>query len=257
MRKPILRGYYGSIFFEFLLQDRVADAIILLPSFPSGNDFSDLMDLFYEMGYHVFIPRYRGTYQSSGVFLSKNPVNDLVEFMKHLDTGKAKSLWDMKTYSFRTYKKLLITWGFGAPIAFGLAAKSNALNHIIVQAPIWDFKRYNEDNDSQDLQKMSDFVSRAYKNCYRFKFNDIIKKLTRFEELSPEYYTNRLIINKTPILVMHDPNDKFVSFKQTKERLGKIPKLTYIEHYLGHKLNRSMLSAFWKEIDKFIKLNYI
>jgi hypothetical protein len=60
-----------------------------------------------------------------------------------------------------------------------------------------------------------------------------------------------------PVLVMHDPNDRFVAFRHTEEMLGQLPRRTYLEHLLGHKLTRDLLITYWKEIDKFIKINYV
>ncbi|MEM4259325.1 MAG: hypothetical protein QXS38_01000 [Candidatus Pacearchaeota archaeon] len=255
MKKPILRGYFGGIFVEFVLQDRLADAIILLPNFPSGNDFSELIAFFFEKGYHVFVPRYRGSYQSAGKFLSKNPVDDLIGVLNALDEGEIKSLWDGKKQSFRINKKILVSSGFGGAIALGLAAKSGLASHLILQAPIWDFKMHNSNGDEQDIEKMSEFVRNAYKNCYRYSFKNFRRKMSKFEELNPAYYLPR--VNELPILVMHDPNDKIVNLRHTKEKIALLQKATYLEHYLGPKLNADILSAYWKDIDKFIKINYV
>jgi len=46
MKKPILKAYYGGIFFEFILQDRIADAVIILPGFPGRNDYNELIEFF-------------------------------------------------------------------------------------------------------------------------------------------------------------------------------------------------------------------
>lgn len=257
MKQPILRGYFGGIFYEFVLQDRLADAIIILPGFPSRNDFKDLIKFFFERGYHVFVPRYRGSYQSSGIFLSKNPVDDLILFTEHLKKGEAKSLWDMEKKTFKINKKILLTESFGAPIALGLAAKSKEFSHVIVQAPIWDFVTHNRDKDEQDLAHLSDFVQRAYKNCYRFKLKNIMRKLWKFDELRPEYYLPIANDSALPVLAMHDTNDRMVAFKKTKEMSERMKRFTLIEHYLGHKLKVDVLGAFWKDIDKFIKINYV
>ena len=255
MKKPILRGYYGGIFFEFVLQDRSADAIILLPGFPSGNDFNDLISFFYEKGYHVFVPRYRGTYQSTGVFLSKNPIEDMSFFLDNLEMGSAKSVWDMKKENFKINKKILVSGSFGGAIALGLAAKSGKISHIILQAPVWDFEAHNAEGNEQDFEKTTEFVRNSYKNCYRFRFKSLKKKLGKFEELGPEYYLPR--VKQIPILVMHDPNDKEVLLRHTKENMNSLERGTYLEHYLGHKLTRDILTAYWKDIDKFIKINYV
>ena len=254
MKKPILRGYYGGIFFEFVLQDKKADAVVILPGFPSGNDFNDLISFFFGKGYHVFVPRYRGSYQSSGIFLSKNPIDDLIFFVEHLKEGEAKNLWDMKKESFKINKIILVGGSFSGSIACGLNAKYPVFSHLILYAPIWDFNEYNSDGREQDVQKIIDFVKNTYKNCYRFKFKDIAKKMNKFDELNPAYYIPKLNL---PVLVMHDPNDREVSFKYTKKYLEMIPNATYLEHYFGHKLTGDLLSAFWKEIDKFVKINYL
>ncbi len=255
MKKPVLRGYFGSMFFEFILQDRLADAIIILPGFPSGNDFTDLIDFFYNKGYHVFVPRYRGMYQSTGVFLSKNPIDELVSFLDNLDSGFAKSLWDGKKQGFRINKKIIVGAGFGGALALGLAAKSGKISHLMLQAPIWDFNTHNVNGDEQDMEKMAGFVKSAYKNCYRFTFKNFKRKMKKFTELTPDFYMQK--VKQMPVLVMHDPNDKIVSFKHSQEKMEWLQKKTYLEHYFGHKLTKDMLAAYWKEIDKFIKVNYV
>ncbi|MDP3881712.1 MAG: alpha/beta fold hydrolase [Nanoarchaeota archaeon] len=255
MKKPLLKAYYGGIFFEFVLQDRLADAVIILPGFPGRNDYNELVELFFDRGYHVFVPRYRGSYQSSGTFLSKNPVDDLIMFSKNLDKGFAKSLWDMKKQSFKINKKILIAGSFGGSIACGLAAKQSDFSYIVLASPVWDFTNHNKDGGEQDLKHLTTFCERAYRNCYRINFKDLQTKMAKFKELSPEYYISALM--NLPILVFHDPNDKIVSFNHTKEMLPKLNKVTYIEHYLGHGLTDDLINAFWKEVDKFIKINYV
>ncbi|MEM4270740.1 MAG: prolyl oligopeptidase family serine peptidase [Candidatus Pacearchaeota archaeon] len=254
MKEPILRAYYGGIFFEFIVHDKAADAIIILPGFPSGNDFKDLIKFFFNQGYHVFVPRYRGTYQSTGKFLSKNPVDDMIMFVKHLGGGSAKSLWDGKKKTFNINRKILVGLGFGGTIALAVAAKYPGFSHLIAVAPIWDFTKHNKDGDEEDLKKITEFVKRAYQNCYRYEFNDIIKKLKKFEEIKPEFYMQHLNL---PVLILHDPNDKFVAFRNSKEMTSRLSKGTLIEHYLGHKLSADVVNALWKDIDKFIKVNYV
>lgn len=200
------------------------------------------------------MPRYRGTYQSTGIFLSKNPVEDMIFFIEHLKEGEVKNLWDVKKEHFKINKLILIGGSFSGALACGLSAKHPVFSHLILYAPVWDFNEHNSGGDEEDLQKITNFVKNAYKNCYRFKFKSLVKKLNKFDELKPPYYIPKL---NFPVLVMHDPNDKAVAFRHTKKYLDLIPKATYLEHYLGHKLTSDLLSAFWKEIDKFIKINYL
>jgi len=172
-----------------------------------------------------------------------------------LEKGEVKNLWDMKKTAFKIKKKLLVGSSFGGAIACGVAAKYPVFSHLILLAPAWDFSRHGEKGDEQDFKKLTAFVKRAYKNCYRFTFDDLVKKLSKFEELKPEYYVPRL--QKMPVLVLHDPNDKIVAFQHTKEMLEKFPKATLIEHYFGHGSVDVPLRSYWKEVDKFVKVNYL
>jgi pimeloyl-ACP methyl ester carboxylesterase len=255
MRNPILKGYFGSTFFDFILQDNLADAVIILPGFPSNNDFSGLIHHFYNKGYHVFVPRYRGTYQSHGKFLGKNPVDEIADFVNRLDSKVVKDLWDGKKKQFKLGKKIIVADSFGGAIACGLAAKyPSKFSHLILSAPIWDFQKYNLDGKEQDIEAMTEFVRKSYKNCYRFKFKSIKKVLAKYQELKPEFYASKL---KLPVLVVQDPNDTFVSIKRTQEMIPKLLKVTLLEHRLGHYLTEDLMAIHWQDIDKFIKINYL
>jgi len=172
-----------------------------------------------------------------------------------MDKGYAKSLWDMRKHEFKINKKIIVTGSFGGTIACGLAAKQPGFSHLILASPIWDFARHNEKGDEQDLKHLTEFAARAYKNCYRVGFKDLQARMAKFKELNPEYYISAIM--NLPILVFHDPNDKVISFNHTKEMLPKLNNATYIEHYLGHGLNDHLINAFWKEVDKFVKINYL
>ena len=257
MKKPISSAYYGGIFFDFILHDRTADAAIILPNFPSHNSYEKLMKFWFDRGYHVFVPRYRGTYQSNGKFLGKNVAEDMIEFVRNFDKGYIKNLWDGKKKTFKVHKKILIAGGFSGAIACGMAAKSNLFSHLILASPIWDFSSHNSDGNEQDLAALIEFVSKSYKNCYRFSFKNLKRVLGKYKELHPNYYLPRLHDGNFPVLVFHDPNDKNVSFAKTKSVIERMPNVTLIEHYLGHGLSDDLFSVFWKDVDKFIKINYI
>lgn len=69
MEKPILKAYYGDIFFEFIVHDKPAEAILYLEGFPSSGSHEQEIGFLYKKGYNVFVPHYKGTYQSRGRFL--------------------------------------------------------------------------------------------------------------------------------------------------------------------------------------------
>jgi hypothetical protein len=257
MKKPISTAYFRSIFFDYILQDKKADAVIILPNFPSHNSYENPIKFWFDRGYHVFMPRYRGTYQSNGKFLSKNVVDDMIDFAKSIEKGSVKNIWDGQKKEFKVNKKILIAGGFSGAIACGMVAKSDLFSHLILASPIWDFESHNSEGNEQDLNALLEFVGKSYKNCYRFSFKNLKKAVAKYKEIHPNYYLPKLHEGKFPVLVFHDPNDKNVSFAKTKSVVEKMPNATLIEHYLGHGLSGDLFSVFWKEVDKFIKINYL
>ncbi len=252
MAKPILKAYRSKIFFEFLVhKSDSADAIIILPGFPSSNNEDKLMRFFYEKGFNVFYLRYRGSFQSKGYFLESNLVDDMIQCINQINKGKVVSLWGLEEKSFKNRDLILLTGSFGGAIACGIAAKSNHLiSKIILLAPVWDFDKHNTTYEEQDLPHLLDFVKRAYQNLYRIKFNNLISQLHKFRELSPEYYLKKL---DCPLLVFHDPEDKTVSIEHTKGIIKKIKKSKLIEHNLEHGPSEELIKRYWNEIEKFIK----
>ena len=186
MKEFILKSFYGDIFFEFILQNKPADAFILLPGFPSANYHDDIMRFLHEKGYNVFFPRYRGSYQSGGKFLETNIVRDMESFLINLNSGNALSLWNMKEKKFKIKRKILLSGSFGGAVSCGLAAQNKHFTHLILSAPVWDFKKHNLYGDEEDLDYLSNFVKKAYKNCYRYNFEKLTEKLTKIKEINPD-----------------------------------------------------------------------
>lgn len=253
MEKPILKAYYGNIFFEFLTYDEPKDSVIFLPGFPSSNKYDVEMRFLFKKGYNVFFPRYKGTYQSKGLFLKSNIVRDIQKFLNEIKKGKAESLWDLNIKKFSTRKIILFGGSFSGAIACGLSSIDKNISKIILSAPVWDFKKHNSDGNEQDLQKLVPFIKRAYSNLYRFRFNNLINTLFQFKELSPSFYLEKLQNKQIPILVLHDPRDKTVSIKHSLYMKNKLPKLKIIKHFLGHPFGIKLIENKWKEINKFIK----
>jgi len=252
MGKPILKGYYGPIFFEFLVHERPADVIIILPGFPSSNNMDEEMKFLHEKGYHVFFPRYKGSYQSKGKFLARSPVDGLIDFVKNLQNSKAISLWDMKEIQFKLKRLILLGGSFSGVISCGLSVKYPIFSHLVLIDPVLDFSKVNQEGNEEDPVNITQFVKRAYYHLYRYDFDDIAKAIGKYKELSPDYYSSKL---KIPILVFHDPDDHVVSINHTIRLSKNIKNLKLIKHSLGHSFDIKLLQAYWEEISSFLNKN--
>ena len=250
MSKPILKAYYGDIFFEFLVYPDRRDSIIILPGFPSSNVMDEIIYFLHEKGFNVFVPRYRGSYQSKGQFLRKNPIIDLINFIDQLKKGKAISLWDDSRISFETNQIFVFGGSFGGSMALALTASSKEISKVVSVSPIWDFKKHNKQSNEQNLDKMTNFVKRAYKNLYRYQFNSLIQAMSKFKEFTPEYYSNKLNI---PVLVFHDPEDKTVSINHSRDMKTAIKNMQIVESNTGHGLSIKLLDKHFDKIKAFLR----
>ena len=157
----------------------------------------------------------------------------------------------MQEIFFKNKSLIILTGSFSGAIACGIAAKSkNIISKIILSAPVLDFRKHNSIYEEQDLISLLNFVKRAYLNLYRIKFNNLVNQLNKFQELSPQYYMERL---DCPLLIFHDPKDKTVSIEHTKEAIKLLKSSKLIQHNLGHGLSELLIKKYWNKIKNFIE----
>lgn len=248
MKKPVLKAYYKDIFFEFMVHDKPADTILLLEGFPSSSTHAEQIQSLNEKGYNVFVPHYKGTYQSKGKFLESNIVQDMKGFVEEMRKNYAINLWDMSKVEFKIKKLILFGASFSGAICCGLSTLIK-FDKIVLFSPVLDYSRLNENGDEQDPNHLIPFVKRAYENLFRIEFKSLTERMNQFKECSPQYYLPRI---KCPLLILHDPNDKTVSIRISREIVKKVKKASLIESKNGHKMENT-LNEKWKTIDDFIK----
>lgn len=283
----ILKSYYGDIFFEFLADKDNSDSIIILPGFPeSGKDNEMMFDL-YEKGFNVFRPRYRGSFQSKGRFLENStttdttdnkgttsnansatttdnngysenlepwssktfsPVQGMKEFVEGLMEGEAVNLWNDTKVKFEPGNLHLVAGSFSGCIACGLESEMDSFSSITLFSPVWDFSKHNEEFDEQNLERLTNFVKKAYRNLYRFSFSNLKERMKKFDDLNPENYLDNL---DTDLTVFHDPKDCVVSIEHSRRMVGRINGADLVEHGEGHGVKHGILEEhFENEVRK-------
>ncbi len=244
----ILKSYYGRIFFEFLVHKNPSDTILVLEGFPSEAEHKKQIEFLYDQGYNVFWPHYPGTYQSEGEFLDKNPVLELSDFIDELKKGEAINLWDMSKINFKTNKLFLFGSSFSGAICGGLANKRK-FDGIVLFSPLWDFSDHHKEGNEQDLNHLVLFVKRAYKHLFRFKWDSLSKKIKEFPECDSREYIQGL---NSPLLVLHDPQDKTTSIIHTIKIKKSLPKMKLLRHRMGHGMGKVLFQK-WGKIEEFLR----
>lgn len=238
--RHILRSYADGVYFEFLVAEEEREAVVLLDGFPSSNDREEEVRLLFENGYNVFYPRYRGTFQSDGLFLETDPSITMSQFLDYVQTGSTRSLWDEQEIRFHNKTLHLVSGSFGGAVSLAVAHQPR-VDSVLLFSPVWNFGEHDEFYEEQDLDHLTSFVRRAYKNLYRFGFGNVKDEMKRFPLCKPAHY---LPLSDTTVTVFHDPADTITSVEHSRKYVPRLANGELREASFGHGLQISTLRSF-------------
>ncbi|GMQ95086.1 MAG: hypothetical protein BMS9Abin13_196 [Patescibacteria group bacterium] len=209
---------------------------------------SDSKLLFYlsKKNYWVFLPRYRGTWESDGSFLAKPPHIDIIDMIDELPKG-FKDLWSGEVYKIRTPEIYIIGSSFGGTVAI-LAAKDKRVRRSVAFSPAINWRI---GDNPKELDWLESFTKSAYGNGYRFRREDW-NKLRSGKLYDLMAHVDKLDPKK--LFIIHARDDKVVysrSSEQFSEELGcKFWELDRGGHFF---LSEMMNPMFSRKIFRFLK----
>lgn len=136
--------------------------IILCGGMPGYPGRSALPEFFSKKGYWVFVPRYRGSWESGGSFLKISPQRDVLDIMDQLPRG-FKDLWSGKTYKIARPEIYLIGSSFGGAAVI-LASRDPRVRRAIALSPVTDWR---VETKTEPISKLEQFTHTAFGNAYR------------------------------------------------------------------------------------------
>lgn len=252
-RFPIHRTRIGKdIVAEFAVPPRKTEqkkgrVIILAQGVPSTPTKSSLMEFLAREGFYVVFPRYRGTWESEGVFLKEEPTVDILAVIEGL-SGGLKSVWTGETILFPEKPKFfLFVSSFGGPAGL-LLSQHQAVRAVIAFSPVVDWTMRSK---AEPMEKMFDFVKFAYGESFRMERKDF-NKLGKTDFYDPTKQSDKVSGDK--VLIFHAKDDESVPY-ETVQRFGekhhiKIEVATRGGHY---GLSEASVPSKWLKIKKFIQ----
>ena len=230
---------------EFLPPVRPSSRVIIfcsgLPGWPGKKD---LAEFYAKKGYWVFIPRYRGSWESEGKFLARSPHLDVLDVIDGLPRGFTES-WSGKRYKVMPTKIYLIGGSFGGPAVI-LASIDKRVDKVVALCPVID---WTVESKAEPIKKLARFTRDGFGAAYR-PAPDAWKKLASGKFYNPITQVKK--IDGRKLYLIHARNDQVVSFRPTK-KFAQITgaKLTLLQS--GGHLSRSILiqPTFYKRIKKF------
>ncbi len=249
MQHYSLRARFGEIIAEFLPPARRSDRVLIfctgMPSGPSGK--GTVLRFLAKKGYWVFLPRYRGSWESSGSFLKISPEKDIKKVMDGIARG-VTSIADGKKYKIKNPQFYLMGCSFGGPAAL-LLSRDPRVRKVLALSPVVDWKAMERATKGEKIDEVARFTKAAFGEGYRGAARDW-EKLKRGMFYNPAADTDK--INGEKVFIIHAKNDTSVAWRPVQKfakRTGsRLLLLKQGGHFSGSIVMRP---ALWKKIRGF------
>jgi dipeptidyl aminopeptidase/acylaminoacyl peptidase len=203
-----------------------------IPSVPAKDD---VLEFWARKGFWTFFPRYRGTWESAGTFLTHSLEKDVLDVIDSLSKS-FKDYWTDKRYKLDPKFIVIVGSSFGGPAAI-LASRDRRVNKSICISPVVD---WIAENKTEPLEELYKILHDAYGPAYRLNKRNWIK-LTKGNFYNPIRHLDELEGRK--IMIFHARNDDIVKFKPVANFADQI-NCTLVALNKGGHLSSTMLTRY-------------
>ncbi len=158
----VYRSRVGEIVFEFTMpQKRQKGIVFILNGMPSVPKLSDLLETLAANGYVAIFPRYKGTWESAGIFLAESPVNDVKLLCDEILKKKTiTELYAYKKFKIASKNMMLVGSSFGGAIAL-CGASWPSVKKVIALSPVVNWKSSPDTATLQATERLKSFLKFA------------------------------------------------------------------------------------------------
>ncbi len=219
---------------EFLPSTRPSRKVLIIASgMPGVPKNRELLPFFAKKGYWVFLPRYRGTWESDGRFLRREPTQDILDIIDELPRGFT-DFWNNKRYRVKPDHLYIIGGSFGGPAAL-LASRDPRVTKVVALSPIVDWTVPMPD---EPMEKLGRWLGPGFGQGYRFATADW-RKLMAGKFYSPVAHIGELDPKK--ILIIHAKDDRVVTWPAVRKFIKQLGCQSIVYKRGGH-LSRTILT---------------
>jgi dipeptidyl aminopeptidase/acylaminoacyl peptidase len=214
----LLRARFASdIITEFLPSKKPSNKVIVLcsgmPGMPSAKK---AMRYIAKKGYWVFLPRYRGTWESGGTFLDHSPHEDILDVVDGLSRPFI-SIWDGVEYRIEDPEVDIIGASFGGSAAI-LCSMDERVKKAVAFAPVVDWVSM-QNSETEPLDWLGGAVKDAFGEAYRFSLENW-EGLSNGEFYNPVDHVNKIDPGK--VMIVHTKDDDVVLYEPVEKFASKV-----------------------------------
>jgi pimeloyl-ACP methyl ester carboxylesterase len=244
----------NSIVTEFLPPGRSVrkqKIIILCDGMPSVPRKQPLAEFLSKRGYWVFYPRYRGAWESDGIFLEKSPHLDILDIIDELLNKKKiieKAFY--QEFIINPDEFFIIGGSFGGAAALLLSLDAR-VKKVIANCPVVDWSVLPEEEKKETANKSYPaFIKDSFGNAYKLSEKNW-KKLYSGKFFNPANHISE--INPDKILMFHAKDDPYIPWNLVEDFAGKTGIKLKLLKRGGHLRTEMVITKYWDEINKFFK----
>lgn len=240
---PFRTRLADGIITEFLPPRKPSNRIIMIATgAPGYPDKRELMHYFSRKSFWVFVPRYRGSWESSGTFLENSPDKDFLDVLDALPRG-FREVYGNKLFRVRPSETYLLGASFGGPAVL-LAARDPRVTRVLALCPVIDWNKLGPEEPLEDTHRV---FTQAYGMGYRGR-KKYFDKLGTTSFYNPIDHTRSIPGEKVKIIQTKD--DRVVLFRPAvifSNKTGATLKPVARGGHLGSGLCMGRFERDWKQ----------
>ncbi|TGL63432.1 alpha/beta hydrolase family protein [Leptospira sarikeiensis] len=223
--------------------------IILCDGMPSVPKKQKLAEFLSSKEYWVFYPRYRGAWESDGIFLQKSPHLDILDIVQELsETKEIVENSFYKKFKISAKEFFVIGGSFGGAVAL-LSSLDPRVKKVIANCPVVDWALLPEEEKTETANpNYVDYIKDTFGNAYRLPEKNW-KKLYSGKFFNPSFYSEKMDPSK--IRIFHAEDDPYIPYKIVQEFSQRTKISLKLFKKGGHLSTDSIVRKQWNTIHKF------
>jgi pimeloyl-ACP methyl ester carboxylesterase len=221
--------------------------ILLCDGMPSMPRKQPLAEFLSRKGYWVFYPRYRGTWESDGIFLAKSPHQDILDVIDELPKGVTEVTFGKK-FDLQPDEIFVAGGSFGGAAAL-LTSLDPRVKKVVATCPVvdWSILRRSERKETSNKSYVA-YIREAFGYGYRITEKNW-NKLRTGTFYNPMHHANEIVAGK--VLMFHAKDDPYVPWRSVERFAAKTGVKLRLFARGGHLSTQTTLQRYWPEIQRF------
>lgn len=215
------------------------------PGMPSRK--GTLMDFFARKGFWAINFRYRGSWESDGVFLQKSPEQDVLDIIDELPNGFIGYDFNVKKrYCVRPDEIFIVAGSFGGPAGI-LASRDPRVKKVVAISPVVDWRAPSK-AEPLDARGFA-LIRETFGNGYRFGSREW-KKLASGTFYNPARHAAE--IDGSKLLIFHAQDDDSVRAREVVQFAHETGATLKLFKRGGHLSSSRIVQKHWNTIRKHL-----